>query len=189
LLTLAATARQLGHDEQSLSLYHRILEHDPLNFLAGRYFARTLYYAGRLTEAEAAIRHVIDLNPTQLGAQYELGRILLAQGDAADAFAAFEVESSPGWKAYGLALGCRATDRRSRADAALADMLRHSAGSAFQLGEAYSYCGDADRAFEWLDAAIKQDPGIIWLRNDPLLKGLTSDPRYEALLRKVNLAE
>ena len=46
-----------------------------------------------------------------------------------------------------------------------------------------------DIPFEWLDAAINQDPGIVWLRNDPLLKGLTGDPRYEALLRKVNLPE
>jgi hypothetical protein len=68
-------------------------------------------------------------------------------------------------------------------------MLRHSDGKEFQIGEAYSYCGDADRAFEWLDAAIDKDPGIVWLRNDPLLKGLTGDARYEALLRKVNLPE
>jgi hypothetical protein len=68
-------------------------------------------------------------------------------------------------------------------------MLRHPAAKQFQIGETYSYCGDANRAFQWLDAAINQDPGIVWLRNDPLLKGLTSDPRYAALLRKINLPE
>jgi TolB-like protein/Flp pilus assembly protein TadD len=189
LLTAAVTARQLGHDEESLSLFHQILARDPLNLLASRYLARTLYHAGRLQDAEAAIRHVIDLNPTQLGAQYELGRILLAKGDRVAAFAAFEGETGAGWRSYGLALGCHAADHRARADAALADMLRHSAGKEFQIGETYSYCGDADRAFEWLNAAINQDSGILWLRNDPLLKGLTSDPRYEALLRKLNLPE
>jgi adenylate cyclase len=189
LLTSAVSARQLGHDEESVSLFHRILARDPLNLLASRYLARTLYHAGRLADAEAAIRHVIDFNPTQPGAQYELGRILLAKGDRVAAFAAFEGETGAGWRNYGLALGCHAADHRAPADAALADMLRHSAGKEFQIGETYSYCGDADRAFEWLNAAINQDSGIVWLRNDPLLKGLTSDPRYEALLRKVNLPE
>ena len=189
LLTAAVTARQLGHDEESLSLFHQILARDPLNLLASRYLARTLYHAGRLADAEAAIRHVIDFNPEQPGAQYELGRILLAKGDRVAAIAAFEGEPAAGWRTYGLALGCHAADHRARADAALADMLRHSAGKEFQIAETYSYCGDADRAFEWLDAAINQDPGIVWLRNDPLLKGLTGDRRYEALLRKVNLPE
>jgi TolB-like protein/tetratricopeptide (TPR) repeat protein len=187
LLALAVTARQLGHDEDSLSLFHRILERDPLNLLAGRYLARTLYYAGRLAEAEAAIRHVLDINPALPGAQYELGRILLAEGERDAAFAAFEAESGTGWKSYGLSLVCHAADRRAQADAALADMLQHSAVSEYQLGETYAYCGDVDRAFQWLDAAVTQDAGIIWLRNDPLLKGLRSDPRYRALLRKANL--
>jgi len=189
LLTAAVAARQLGHDEESLSLFHRILAHDPLNLLASRYLARTLYHAGRLVEAEAAIRHVIDFNPVQPGAQYELGRILLAKGDRVGAFAAFEGETGAGWRTYGLALRCHAAEHSARADAALADMLRHSAGKEFQIAETYSYCGDADRAFEWLNAAINHDAGMVWLRNDPLLKGLTSDPRYEALLRKVNLPE
>jgi TolB-like protein/Tfp pilus assembly protein PilF len=189
LLTAAVAARQLGHDEESLSLFHRILAHDPLNLLASRYLARMLYHAGRLVDAEAAIRHVIDFNPAQPGAQYELGRILLAKGDRVGAFAAFEGETGAGWRTYGLALGCHAAEHSARADAALADMLRHSAGKEFQIAETYSYCGDADRAFEWLNAAINHDAGMVWLRNDPLLKGLTSDPRYEALLRKVNLPE
>jgi tetratricopeptide (TPR) repeat protein len=189
LLTSAVTARQLGHDEESLSLFHRILAHDPLNLLASRYLARTLYHAGRLPDAEAAIRHVIDFNPAQPGAQYELGRILLAKGDRGAAFAAFEAETGAGWKTFGLALGCHAADHRARADAALADMLRHSAGKQFQIAETYSYCGDAGRAFEWLNAALNQDSGMVWLRNDPLLKGLSSDPRYAAFLRKVNLPE
>jgi TolB-like protein/tetratricopeptide (TPR) repeat protein len=189
LLSSAVAARQLGRDEESVSLFHQILERDPLNLLAGRYLARTLYHAGRLVEAEATIRHVIDLNSAQPGAQYELGRILLAEGNHAAAGTAFETETARGWKVYGLALGCRATDRRAQSDAALADMLQHSASSEYQIGETYAYCGNADKAFEWLDRAVKQDPGILWLRNDPLLQGLTRYPRYAALLRKANLAE
>jgi TolB-like protein/tetratricopeptide (TPR) repeat protein len=187
LLMSAVLARQLGRDSESLSLFHQILAHDPLNLLARRYLARALYHAGSLADAEAAIRHAIDINPAQPGVQYELGRILLAKGDQDAADTAFEAEAGVGWKRYGLALGCHSENRRAQSDSALADLLKHPAGSEFQIGETYAFCGDADRAFEWLDAAAKRDPGIIWLRNDPLLRPIASDPRYNTLLRRINL--
>jgi len=50
--------------------------------------------------------------------------------------------------------------------------------------------GDADQAFRWLEAAVaSRDPGILWLRDDPLPKGLTGDSRYAALLRTLNLPQ
>jgi TolB-like protein/Tfp pilus assembly protein PilF len=190
LVSSAVLARQLGRDEESLALFHQTLEHDPLNPLARRYLARTLYYAGRLQDAETAIRQLLEINPAQPGAHYQLGVILLAEGDAAAALAAFEAEPAPGWMRYGLALGYRAMQRRSEADAALADLLQHySENSQYQIAETYAYMGDADQAFKWLDAAIDQDPGLLWLRGDPLLKGITTDPRYRKYLRKINLPE
>ncbi len=188
LLGVAILARQLGRDEESLAIFHQVLERDPLNFLAGRYLARTLYHAGRLGDAEAAIRHVIDINSMQPGVHYELGRILLATGDMNGALAAFAAENGQGWKQYGLALGCRIAEHRAQAEAALKDMRLHEVGSEFQLAETYAYCGDADRAFEWLDKCINNDPGILWLIKDPLFQSLLNDPRYAAYLRKINLS-
>ena len=46
---------------------------------------------------------------------------------------------------------------------------------------------DAAQAFEWLNRAVTADPGIIWLRNDPLIKGLERDPRYAAILKRMHL--
>jgi hypothetical protein len=39
-----------------------------------------------------------------------------------------------------------------------------------------------------LEAAVaNKDPGIMWLRGDPLLDELVGDPRYADLLRRLNL--
>jgi UDP-glucose 4-epimerase len=81
----------------------------------------------------------------------------------------------------------RAAGRYGQAKVALEELLRHSDGSEFQVAEVYAYYGDNDHAFEWLNRAVMSDPGIIWLRNDPLCKGLTHDPRYQAILKRVNL--
>ena len=46
-----------------------------------------------------------------------------------------------------------------------------------------------DEAFKWLDRACAQhDGGLIFLKIDPLLKNFHSDPRYAALLKKLNLS-
>jgi TolB-like protein/Tfp pilus assembly protein PilF len=188
LLTTAVLGRALGNAEDAVALLRQALDRDPLNLLVRRYFARTLYYTDRLTEAEAEIRQVLDLSTAYPAAQYELGRILLAQGAVSEAVAAFEAEAAPSWKTFGLPLGYHAQGRAADAQAALAGMLRESTGAEFQIAEACAYLGDADQAFRWLEAAVaNRDPGIMWLRGDPLLRALTGDARYAALLRTLNL--
>jgi hypothetical protein len=47
---------------------------------------------------------------------------------------------------------------------------------------------DLDRTFHWLERAYKQrDGGLNALKVDPMLKNVRQDPRYQALLSKMNL--
>lgn len=184
----AVLTRGLGRDDDAIALFRQALEHDPLNLLARRYFARTLSFAGRLAEAEAEIRQVLDTNAAQPGAHYDLGRILLAKGQIDAAHAAFEAEPSATWKVFGLPLSYRAQHRTAEANAAFAALLSNSTGSEFQVAETYADFGDADQAFKWLDTAVERDLGIIWLHNDPLFRGLTGDRRYAMVLRKLKMA-
>lgn len=183
----AHLTRAVGDLDLALAKFRLTLDRDPLNLLNRRYLARVEYFAGRLDEAEATVRQVIDMSPSFPAAHYELGRILLAKGQVAAAVAEFEAEKSPGWRQFGLPLGYHAQRRAADANAALDALLADSAGSEFQVAETYAYFGNSDKAFYWLDRAIDHDPGIQWLRGDPLFKGITADPRYAALLRKLNL--
>jgi len=190
LLTTAVVGRALGNADDAVALLRLALDRDPLNLLVRRYLARTLYYADRLAEAEAEIRQVLDLSSLYPVAHYELGRILLAQGAVNEAVAAFEAEAAPTWRTFGLPLGYHAQGRSADAQDALAVMLREPSGGEFQIAEAYAYLGHANEAFRWLETAVaNRDPGIMWLRGDPLLVGLTGDARYAALLRMLNLPQ
>ncbi len=52
----------------------------------------------------------------------------------------------------------------------------------------YAFRNQTDKAFEWLDRAYAQrDPSLMSTKIDPLLKSLHSDPRFAALLKKLNL--
>ena len=187
LIADAHLTRTVGNAGDALAKFRQTLDRDPLNLLNRRYFARVLFFAGRLDEAEATVRQVLEMSPSFPAAHYELGRILLAKGQVAAAVSEFEAEMSPGWRQFGLPLGYHAQQRTSDANAALAALLADSAGSEFQVAETYAYFGNSGKAFYWLDRAIDHDPGIQWLRGDPLFKGITADPRYAALLRKLNL--
>ena len=65
-----------------------------------------------------------------------------------------------------------------------------AANAAYQIAEIYAWRGEKDQAFMWLDRAYGQrDGGLIGLKTDWLLASLRSDPRYGALLRKMNLPQ
>ena len=57
----------------------------------------------------------------------------------------------------------------------------------YQYAEIYAQLGDSDRAFAELGNAIEaKDPGLMYLKRDPYLDPIRGDPRYEALVRKLN---
>ena len=187
MFSMAHLTRVTGSMADALPQFQRLLDRDPLNLLQRRYYARVLYYAGHLDEAEATIREVLDASASFPAVHYELGRITLARGEVAAAVAEFEAEHS-GWRAFGLPLAYHAAGRTAEEKVAMDALLKDPAGSEFQIAEAYAIIGDPDRAFTWLDRAIlEHDPGIQWLRGDPLLKSLIRDARYPALLRRLKL--
>jgi hypothetical protein len=62
--------------------------------------------------------------------------------------------------------------------------------AAVQIAQAYALRGEQNKAFDWLDRAVLQrDPGIVNVKTDPMFAGLRGDPRYKAVLRKMNLPE
>ncbi len=68
------------------------------------------------------------------------------------------------------------------------NLQQNSAGSEFQVAETFAFFGDADQAFKWLNlAAERRDPGVQWLRGNPMMKVLVADPRYATLLHRLKL--
>ena len=60
---------------------------------------------------------------------------------------------------------------------------------AFEIAYVYAFCGDADKAFEWLDKAVAyQDPGLSEIVPENLFDKIHSDPRWLPFLRKIGKA-
>jgi TolB-like protein/Tfp pilus assembly protein PilF len=167
--------------------FRRALDNDPLNVRVHRYLGRAFFYQNKLSDAEKTIREMIELDPKFPGAHFQLGIVLLSRGDPNAALAAMEAEPSS-WKPLGLPLAYWALRRTTDARAALAAAVSDSAGSEFQVAEIYGYFDKPDEALQWLERArARHDPGLIWIRRDPLLRSVVADPRYKAFLQRIHL--
>ena len=79
--------------------------------------------------------------------------------------------------------------RKSEARAIL-QQLKSSWGAEFEIALIHIGLGDTDQAFEWLEQAYnKRDHYLLYLKVDPNLDTLRSDPRFSTLVNKVGLSQ
>jgi TolB-like protein/Flp pilus assembly protein TadD len=181
----------LGRLDDALQLEKRTIAMDPLNAgfqgeLGFIYFSR-----GRFSEAESAFRNELSLNPVGTSRIF-IAMTLLLSGDPAAALAEMQRELPRvgpwDWKDTGLAMIYHALGRHGESDAAMAAAEKNNAHDVGFIAVAHAYRGDADQAFEWLERGYKQRYwGMVYIKRQPLLKNIKGDPRFKALLRKMNL--
>jgi adenylate cyclase len=190
LTRLANIAVRSGKLDDALRYCRRALKSDPLSANAHAVYGNTCYFAGRLEEAEAMRRKVLELSPGWLSGHFYLGRVLLARNDAAAALVEMQQEQSAFWRLTGLTLAHHALGHAAESDAALREFMQlELGGEAYQLVQMHAYRGEIDPAFEWLDrAAAAHDSGLAFTRFDPLLANLHSDPRWIPFLSRNGLA-
>ena len=82
-------------------------------------------------------------------------------------------------------------ERRDEARKVLDNLLELSKQehvSSFYAALVYTCLGQKDQAFEWLEKAYEEREGLLTqLKVFPLFDSVHSDPRYKALLKKMNL--
>ena len=188
---LSRQALTLGRWNEAIELANEAIECDPLRPTSYSNFGLALLAVNRDTEAEAAFRKTLELDPEGASRHLFLGRTLLLQGKADAALREMQQESEEVWRLSGLPLAFHALGRRSESDAALAVLkAKHAGEAAYQIGEVHAFRGEADLAFEWLERAYDQrDGGLSDIKSDRLMRGLVDDPRYKAFLRKLKLPE
>jgi TolB-like protein len=189
ILEAAQLALALGHDEEALSLARRAVDVDGLNDSANMTLALTAYYTGKLDEAAASLRKVLQLRPDRANAHGLLGQVALARSDPQGALAEIEKERERFWQLPSLALAYHAAGRAADSEAALAEFIKtYQDVGAFQVAQVCAFRGEDDRAFEWLEKAYAQrDGGLFLTKADPFLRRLRGDERFAAFLKKMRL--
>lgn len=178
-------ADNLGRNVEALALARRAVEVDPLSYLAQGNLALRCLNGGLLEEAQRSAETAIGLHPQGALLHWVLGTILLERGRPDDALRSFDREGVAALRLQGHAMAHGAAGRAAQAQAALDELIRIGADdSAFQIGEALAYLGDADRAFDWLERAREQrDAGVSQIQSGPLLRKLQRDARWQPFLQ------
>ena len=180
-----------GNMDRAIELYRKAVDLDPVNSAARAFLAFNLAVTKRFAEARAEYPRVVELNPAAPWAHAGLGLSYLVEGKFEEAVSATEGEA--GEYARLLIVACARWGQKKipEADAALAQLTKDFAETAaYQIAEVHAYRGDKDKAFEWLERARRQhDGGLPSLRKDPLLTNLHDDPRWNALLHTMGLAD
>jgi adenylate cyclase len=191
LIAAANLETALGNTDRAIEIYRKAVELDPVNAQSRSFLAFGLANRKRFAEARAEYARVIELNSSAPWAHAGLGLAYLLENKFEEA--ATEAQSDAGEWARLLIVSCArwAEKRVPESDAALNELIKNESElAAFQIAQAYAYRGDKDKAFEWLERARRQrDPGLGDLLKDPLLENLHSDPRWNAFLRTMGLAD
>ena len=133
---------------------------------------------------------MLSLAPGRGGTHAGLGNALLLKGDAQDALAEIEQETSENWKMYGLPMAYHALGRNADSDTAVAAMIaKYEKDAPYNIASIYAYRGEADKAFAWLDKAIEYgDTGLAEIVTENLFDNIHADPRWLPFLRKIGKA-
>ena len=187
----ARLASNQGHLDEAIGLLHRVLEQDPLGAGAYSNLGFVLHAAGRLDEAELAYRKALELASSRTGTHLNLALNLLAQFRGEEALAAALREPEEGLRLYALAVVHLSEGGRAEADSALRELIaNHADGLACQVAAVYATRGEPNLAFEWLERAYTQrDGGLTEMKSVPLFRPLHADPRWDAFLHKMGLAD
>jgi tetratricopeptide (TPR) repeat protein len=183
----------MGRHEEALAEMTRAREISPQSAVLATAMANVLFLAGRYDEAIAQCRRAIELDSGAVSAHTVLRWCFEKKGMHREALAAFEEErvfagDTPTTRLKRASV-LAAVDRCEEARMVLNEVIERRPVqwvSAYEIAIVYCQLGNQDSAFRWLEQAEREHAiGFTFVRVDPRLEGLRSDPRFESLLRDI----
>ena len=187
----------MGRFEESLAELRRGVHLDPLAQLANTWLGQVLAWLGRFPEAIERLRTALELDPTSWHANHILGMAYRLNSDYPEAIEALQTAMGLAgrhpWSLMELALTYAASGGQAQAEAIYDELVARSHSEYVPpttLSFVSAALGRVDEAFEWLERAYQEhDMLMTWLKLLPHFDPLRDDPRFQDLLRRMNLLE
>jgi len=168
---------------------------DPKSLSAGSATAMAFYYGGQHDQAIQASLQALETDPKFAHSYEDLGRAYGEKRMWREALAAFKkaVTHSGRGSRYlaSLAYGYAVSGRRKQAMTLMREVRElheRKYVSPYGLALIETGMGNKDKAFTWLDRAYQERAGALpFVKVDPRLAPLRSDPRFHSLLRRLGL--
>jgi TolB-like protein/cytochrome c-type biogenesis protein CcmH/NrfG len=179
----------LGRLTEAVAAAKEAIRIDPLSDFAWMTLGGALTYGRDWVAAQQALRRALDIEPESLYSLLFLCEVQLLEGKAADALATARLMEVEGFRLPHIAMAEHTLGHAKESQQALDDAIScHEQAFAYPIALAHAWRAEKDQALEWLERAYTQRDISLWvIMVDPLLASLGSDPRYKALLHKLNL--
>jgi tetratricopeptide (TPR) repeat protein len=182
-----------GQLPEALAEVERGVDLDPVSGRSFHYEGFIYYFSRQYDQALSLIRRVraLDINPPDWS--FLLGDVYAEKGMYPESIAEF-LKSGDGPDSLGH-LG-NAYARAGQVGAArktisqLEQNVRKDGVGRYEIALVYTGLGKKQEAFKWLEESYNaHDVGLVYLKVDPCLDPLRSDPRFDDLVRRVGLAK
>lgn len=180
-----------GQLPEALAEVERGVDLDPVSGRSFHYEGFIYYFSRQYDQALSLIRRVRALDVTPPDWSFLLGDVYAEKGMYADSISEF-LKSGNGPDSLGhlgnaYARAGRVAEAR-KTISQLEDYVRKDGVGRYEIALVYTGLGQKQEAFKWLeDAYNTHDVGLVYLKIDPCLDPLRSDPRFDDLMRRVGL--
>jgi TolB-like protein/DNA-binding winged helix-turn-helix (wHTH) protein/Tfp pilus assembly protein PilF len=178
----------LGRFPEAIAHMERAEQLDPLSSTVQSGFGRVLYRARKFEEAISHLNRAIALEPQSPGGYTRLADVYEEMGRYAEALALHKKGHSLRNHAALRLKVARIYGRMGKRKEArhILDAFPKT-GNYQMLAGVYAALGDKDEAFRLLFSKAEVREGLAYVKTDPPLVSLHSDPRWPVLLRHMNL--
>jgi TolB-like protein/Tfp pilus assembly protein PilF len=183
-----------GRPQEAIASVKRALQEDPLSVPANVSLAEAYYFARDYDKAIDQAKRAIELDSDSALSHFNLGRAYYMKKQFALALGEFKnARASSPYPATLVPIGMAyaAMGDRVHAEESLTELLtiatqRYVPAVYFALVELGSH--DKDKVFRSLDKALDERCDyLVFLSQDPMADELRNDPRWEELIRKVEV--
>jgi TolB-like protein/DNA-binding winged helix-turn-helix (wHTH) protein/Tfp pilus assembly protein PilF len=184
-----------GRHDDALREIRRAQELDPTSIVVQTNLGRVLYHARRYDEAIKELRKGVAMDPDRRFSHIFLGMAYDARGLCPEALSEFRIvqgltegqDGSGGAHAYAR---CNQIDDARRAMRVITGPNSDLVQDWFFIAGDFAALGEKDKAFEWLDMAVKnRDFFLTEMKGHPFMDPLRSDPRFDKLIKKIGFPE
>jgi len=191
----AGRAAMQGRYDEALEIQRRLIELDPLGYVARYNYLYMLILAGRYADAEVVLAGLEDLRADHADVALLRFRLRLLQGRLDEAAAVLDTLTTDPWQLQSVALLHSARQNEVEADLAMQALAEEETPLAARLlAEVHAYRGEYKDASRWLEHGYQLlgpssrsvhrmdwrresilSPFLQALRDDPALRGIFSE--------------
>jgi serine/threonine-protein kinase len=175
----------MGRFDAGLAASRRAVALDPLGARSRYLLAQALRFGRREEEAVAAFGEVISLEPDHKAAYGLRGLAYYGLSDFQSARSSCETKLDNWASQWCLAVTYDKLGRHADAEAVLKKLqAAYGDAGSVEYAAIYAQWGNTPKALEWLTTAMRlRNPDLAYVKTDPLLDPLRSEPRFQAIER------